>query len=224
MGETKYDWTDKTKTGLSKEEFDALWTAVNAIPVAYDIDDLDDVVIAAPADHELLAWDTGTSKWINMTPTEAGLDAIYEALGHDHDGDYSALGHDHDADYLQLSGGTITGDLTLSSGKLNIGAATELTLDASGLVTVTRTRHHIDTFEDAGADDLVSIASSGGTTDGDILILQNMIGSRTVTVKDNVGNIQMAGDFALTNPRDTLTLMFDAFSNKWIELSRSNNA
>jgi hypothetical protein len=32
MGSTTYDWTDKTKTGLAKEEFDALWTAVNAIP------------------------------------------------------------------------------------------------------------------------------------------------------------------------------------------------
>jgi hypothetical protein len=30
MGETKYDWTDKTKTGLSKEEYDALWVASNA--------------------------------------------------------------------------------------------------------------------------------------------------------------------------------------------------
>jgi hypothetical protein len=29
MGATTYDWTDKTKTGLAKEEFDALWTQVN---------------------------------------------------------------------------------------------------------------------------------------------------------------------------------------------------
>ncbi len=80
MGSTKYDWTDKTKSGLSKEEYDALWAEVNAIPAAYDIDDLGDVVITGVADHELLAWDAGTSKWINMTPAEAGLSAIFLAL------------------------------------------------------------------------------------------------------------------------------------------------
>lgn len=85
MGATKYDWTDKTKAGLGKEEYDALWTEVNAIPTTYDIDDLDDVVITSVADHELLTWDAGTSKWINMTPTEAGLDAIYLKLNASND-------------------------------------------------------------------------------------------------------------------------------------------
>jgi hypothetical protein len=48
MGETKYDWTDKTKTGLSKEEYDALW-AQNNINEA-DISDLGDDIAAH--DHD----------------------------------------------------------------------------------------------------------------------------------------------------------------------------
>jgi hypothetical protein len=105
MGSTTYDWTDKTKTGLAKEEFDALWTAVNAIPATYALDDISDVVITGVTDHELLAWDSGTSKWINMTPTEAGLDAIY----------------------LKLTGGTLTGALTIQH-----ATSADLVLDDTG--------------------------------------------------------------------------------------------
>lgn len=34
---------------------------------------LSDVTISSPADNEVLAYDTGTSEWINQTPSEAGL-------------------------------------------------------------------------------------------------------------------------------------------------------
>jgi hypothetical protein len=38
------------------------------------INDLSDVVITGtPADNEILAYDTGTSKWINQTAAEAGI-------------------------------------------------------------------------------------------------------------------------------------------------------
>ena len=40
-----------------------------------DIDDITNVVITTPADNEVLAWDTGSSKWINQTAAEAGLAA-----------------------------------------------------------------------------------------------------------------------------------------------------
>lgn len=38
-----------------------------------DLDDLANVVITAVADNELLAYDSGSSKWINQTPAEANL-------------------------------------------------------------------------------------------------------------------------------------------------------
>lgn len=217
MGAALYTWTPETETGFLNDELDALWTQINtnetdiaAITDITELDDVPDVTITSVADNELLAYDSGSGDWINQTSTEAGL---------------AASGHNHDATYLKLSGGTVTGDLTLSAGMLNVGAPTELTLDASGLITVTKSRHAVDTYANASSDDLVSIARSGGTADGDIVILHNVSGARVVTVKDNTDNIQLAGgDCLLDNPRDTLMLIYDDFSSKWLELSRSLNA
>jgi len=39
----------------------------------YDLGDLDDVTITGVADNELLAYDSGSSKWINQTAAEAGI-------------------------------------------------------------------------------------------------------------------------------------------------------
>jgi hypothetical protein len=211
VGAPIYTWTPETETGFLNDELEALWAQINTNETGLitELDDVPDVTITSVADNELLAYDSGSGDWINQTPTEAGL---------------SASGHNHDATYLKLSGGTVTGDLTLSAGMLNVGAPTELTLDASGLITVTKSRHAVDTYADASSDDLVSIARSGGTVDGDIVILHNVSGARTVTVKDNSDNIQLAGDCLLDNPRDTLMLIYDDFSSKWLELSRSLNA
>lgn len=38
-----------------------------------NLDDLGDVVINTPADNEVISWDTTTGKFINQTPSEAGL-------------------------------------------------------------------------------------------------------------------------------------------------------
>lgn len=43
------------------------------------LDGLSDVVITAVADNELLAYDNGSSKWINQTPAEAGLAGLADA-------------------------------------------------------------------------------------------------------------------------------------------------
>jgi len=54
--------------------------------------DLSDVTITGtPADNELLAYDSGSGEWINQTPTEAGLDALY----------------------LLLTGGTMSGNIDM---------------------------------------------------------------------------------------------------------------
>lgn len=42
---------------------------------AHTINALSDVVITTPADNEILAYNNGTSQWINQTPAEAGLAA-----------------------------------------------------------------------------------------------------------------------------------------------------
>lgn len=45
------------------------------------IDGLSDVAISAPANNEVLAFDTASGQWINQTPTEAGLSAALTLSG-----------------------------------------------------------------------------------------------------------------------------------------------
>lgn len=68
-----------------------------------DLDDLGDVVIAAPATRHALIHNG--SEWVNRLLVEADISDLqaYSLVGHDHDADYAALGHDHDADYAPLS-------------------------------------------------------------------------------------------------------------------------
>ncbi len=75
-------------------------TAFVAAAVALEdtLGEMGDVVITGtPADNELLAYNTATSKWINQTAAEAGV---------------SVSGHTHA--YLPLTGGTISNDLTIT--------------------------------------------------------------------------------------------------------------
>lgn len=54
-----------------------------------------DVVITTPADNEVLAYDTGSTNWINQTPAEAGLKGATDApTAHD------LAGAEHNADTL----------------------------------------------------------------------------------------------------------------------------
>lgn len=215
MGATKYDWTDKTKTGLAKEEFDALWTAVNAIPVAYDLADLDDVVITAVADDEVLSWDSGTSKWINQTAAEAGL----AVAGHDHDADYSAIAHDHDADYVEITGDTMTGELHASSGLrvsggfFNIGVMVNVTISA-GAVTAT-VSHHKLVAQSGSSDDLVTV--NGGVA-GRVLILRPNSG-HTITLKASGGNLKMldGADIVLSQFKNSATFLYHG--TNWYEIA-----
>lgn len=89
---------------------------------------------------------------------------------------------------------------------------------SSGVITVDRTAHVVDTQTAASTDDLVSI--SGGT-DGNILVLYPANSARTVVVKDGTGNIQINGDFTMDNEQDTITLVKRGIN--WQELSRSDN-
>ena len=112
---------------------------------------------------------------------------------------------------------TVGGYLTLTSGFLNLGSPTELTI-SSGVVTATKSYHSIDTESDAASDDLDTI---NGGTEGGMLILRAADSARTVVCKDGTGNLQLSGDFSLNNAADRLTLQYDG--SNWCELSRSDN-
>ncbi len=127
------------------------------------------------------------------------------------------------------SSSTTTGSMQIDGGmgivkNLRVGGTvsitdsfSELTI-SSGVVTATKSIHQIDTEGNASTDDLDTI--NGGSY-GDILILTPEAGTRTVVVKDNIGNLRLNGDFTIDDSTDRLLLYSDG--TLWYELSRSNN-
>ena len=101
--------------------------------------------------------------------------------------------------------------------KLSLGTVGALTI-ASGVITMTKAYHTVDTQSAAASDDLDTI--NGGSS-GDLLVLRAADDARTVVVKDGTGNIQCAGDCSLDNSQDTIMLIYNG--SAWIEISRSDN-
>jgi hypothetical protein len=101
---------------------------------------------------------------------------------------------------------------------LGIGDSSELTI-ATAAITVTGSFHIVDTEGDAATDDLQTI---NGGSEGDILILRQSVSGRDVTLKDNTGNLRLAGDCNLTDSASTITLI--KVSANWFEIARSINA
>jgi len=64
--------TDVTVTLTMEGDYDSRLT-INVLSSAFNLDRLSDVTISSPADNELLAYDSGSGKWINQTPSEAGI-------------------------------------------------------------------------------------------------------------------------------------------------------
>jgi len=103
------------------------------------------------------------------------------------------------------------------SGFLNLGSDDELTI-ASGAITATKSFHLVDTEADAATDNLDTI--NGGTI-GNILVLQSANSARDVTLRDNVGNLRLAGNFTLATSAYSIVLI--RRTTTWHELTRSAN-
>lgn len=67
-----------------------------------------------------------------------------------------------------------------------------------------------------------SVATINGGVDGKQITIINSDASFIVTIKDGTGNIQCAGDFAMSQ-FDAMTLIYNSGTSTWYELSRSNN-
>lgn len=115
-------------------------------------------------------------------------------------------------DFIGLQG------LTLTTGKIGT-TRTELTI-ASGVITVTRGWHSVDTESDGASDDLDTI---NGGVDGMRLTIRADDAARTVVVKDGTGNIKGPGDVTLDNSEDTCSLIYDSTASAWLVTSSSNN-
>jgi len=64
--------TDVTVTLTMEGNYDSRLT-INVLSSAFNLGRLSDVTIASPADDEVLAYDSGSGKWINQAPTFLGL-------------------------------------------------------------------------------------------------------------------------------------------------------
>jgi hypothetical protein len=119
---------------------------------------------------------------------------------------------------LSSTGATVTGSV-VPSAFVRLGPGSTLTVSSGG-ITVTGSRHYVDTEGGAATDDLYAI--SGGST-GDILILSSVSYTKVTTLKDGSGsnNLRLAGDFALSATDDMIMLM--RIGDNWHEISRSNN-
>jgi len=93
-------------------------------------------------------------------------------------------------------------------GQLFFKAATELTLDTDGEITVVQSLHTVDTFEDAASDDLVTI--NGGKSDS-MLYLRAAHTDRTVVIKHGTGNILTAdgSDYSLDSADKIVEFVYD---------------
>lgn len=84
----------------------------------------------------------------------------------------------------------------------------ELTIDETGeSITVTDSYHLVDTYDNAGSDDLKTI--NGGKQAGQILVLQAANDGRTVVVHKDDGNVKMAADVTLAEATDSITLVYN---------------
>lgn len=97
--------------------------------------------------------------------------------------------------------------------KLIFKDATELTV-VDGSITVTQSRHSIDTQNDDATDDLVTI---NGGENGQILILNTENSARDVTLKHGTGNILISGgDYTMDSAYNIVMLIYTG--TYWMKL------
>lgn len=150
-----------------------------------------------------------------------GLGQTLWYLGNGGDGTFKA-GTDNAYD-IGASGAnrprTVYAGTSVSTPRLDfVAVGAQLTLDAGGAITVTKSYHRVDTFSDAVSDQLDTI---NGGTEGRTLILRADDSTHDVVIGDGTGNIQTSGAFTLDHVSDTITLLFDG--TNWIEVARANN-
>ena len=59
--------------------------------------------------------------------------------------------------------------------------------------------------------------------DGFMAVFSVYASSKTIVFKNGLGNLYLASDCTLSNPKDTLTLLYDTTLSGWKEVARSIN-
>ena len=112
------------------------------------------------------------------------------------------------------------GGISVRNGLLTLGAPGSVEI-VSGEITINKSHMQVDTEGAAGPDQLDSIL---GGVSGALLVIRQLDDARNVTCADGAGNMRLAGNYGMTDTDDTLTLIYDAETGYWLELSRSNNS
>ncbi len=138
--------TEAEDVEVETGKFSSFHWAQKALAVAEataEISDLIDVTITTVADNEVLAYDNGTSEWINQTPAEAGLaTAAQGALA-----DTAVQNSEVDADIKTLTlpanttistyGASLTDDADAATARTTLGLGTASTEDVTTSATDT---------------------------------------------------------------------------------------
>jgi hypothetical protein len=129
------------------------------------IDDITDVTVTSVADNEVLAYDSGTSKWINQTAAEAGL-ATTSDVANSSNWDTAYGWGDHGAQGYATTAATVAKTATTGSGALPSGTTAER--DGSPSAGYIRFNSDLTSFEGYNGSAWGSIGggASGGGSDG----------------------------------------------------------
>jgi len=115
--------------------------------------------------------------------------------------------------------GTTINDLTLTADEWNVpGEATTISPSPTGVLTVTRRAHAVNTSSPANVTSIVGPSVRNGVR----LTLHATSSSNALTLVDG-GNLLLAGNFVSTNARDMIELEYYKVFAAWLEISRSDN-
>lgn len=106
----------------------------------------------------------------------------------------------------------------LDLGRLNIGPPVQLNL-ISNSITVTGSFHSVYVNAPSSNDRQLRTINGGET--GDILVLIGTDDGDDISLRDNLGNLRIAGNWTLSASVDTILLL--KLGENWVELGRSNN-
>lgn len=109
----------------------------------------------------------------------------------------------------------VTGQ-AVKANSLVLPRGADLTI-ASGVVTVTHSRHRLDTEGAAASDTLDTI---NGGVDGQILIISQVANARDITIGHNTGNIwtKTAANVVWTVANNTMMLVYNSLLSQWQEI------
>jgi hypothetical protein len=104
-----------------------------------------------------------------------------------------------------------------TAGDLTLANVNTLTI-ASGSITPTCNRVHVDTEGSAASDNLDTITAMGG---GAVVLLQIVNDARVVTLR-SVGNIAIVNNITLTSTTQIAVLLYDSTATKWYVMAVTN--